>query len=194
MTGPKAFITLVAAVAVGAGAWLWHASAGPPSVLDLADRSVDPFAAADAQATVLVFVRTDCPTSNRYAPEVQRLFDEYASRNVAFWLVYVDRGETPVEIRRHLVEYGYQLPAVRDMRHALVDMSEATVTPEAAVFAPDGEVVYRGRIDNRYTEFGKGRPAPTRRDLEQALDAVLAGRRVLHARTQSVGCYIEDLK
>ncbi|MEE3260018.1 MAG: redoxin domain-containing protein [Candidatus Latescibacterota bacterium] len=194
MTGSKAFITLVAAVAVGAGAWLWHASAGPQAVLDLADRSVDPFAAADAKATVLVFVRTDCPISNRYAPEMRRLFDLYAPRDVAFWLVYVDPTETAAEIGHHLAEYDYPLPALRDMRHALVDMSEVAVTPEAAVFAPDGELIYRGRIDNRYTDFGKGRAAPTRRDLEEALDAVLAGRPLSQARTPAVGCYIEDLR
>ncbi len=194
----NAFNILIASVlalfAAATCVWLWQVSVAESTVLDLAGRPVDPFAATGTAATVLLFVRTDCPTSNRYAPEIQRLFDEYASRNVAFWLVYVDSAETPTQIRNHMAEYGYQLPALRDIRHDLVDMSEATVTPETAVYAPDGEVVYRGRIDNRYTAFGKGRAEPTRRDLEQALEAVLAGRRVLDTTTQSVGCYIEDLK
>jgi hypothetical protein len=39
---------------------------------------------------VLVFVRTDCPISNRYAPELRRLQDRFAPRGMAFWLVYPD--------------------------------------------------------------------------------------------------------
>ncbi len=143
---------------------------------------------------MLVFVRTDCPTSNRYAPEMRRLYDKYAPRNAVFWLVYVDPAETPTQIRRHLAEYDYPLPAVRDTRHALVDRSEVAVTPEVAVFAPGGALVYRGRIDNRYTDFGKGRAAPTRRDLEETLDAVLANQAVPRAKTRAVGCYIADLR
>ena len=191
MTGRKVFVILVAAAAAGICAWLLHA---PSLVLDLADRPVDPLEVVGAKAIVLIFVRTDCPTSNRYAPEVARLFEKYSPREVAFWLVYVDRDETPDMIRRHLSEYGYQLDAVRDMQHALVDMIGAKVTPEAAVFVPGEKMVYRGRIDNRYTDFGKGRAAPTRRDLEETLDAVLANQAVPRAKTRAVGCYIADLR
>ncbi len=42
-------------------------------VIDLAGKAVDPFAVARGKAVVLIFVRTDCPISNRYAPVIQRL-------------------------------------------------------------------------------------------------------------------------
>jgi hypothetical protein len=36
------------------------------------------------------------------------------------------------------------------------------------------------------------RPEPTRRDLEEALEAVLAGREVAEPVTRAVGCYIAE--
>jgi hypothetical protein len=158
-------------------------------VLDLEGRAASPLA-IKASATVLLFVRIDCPISNRYAPEVHRLHDEFAPRGVTFWLVYPDEDEPVPAIRRHIEEYGYRFDALRDTKHELVKRTGATVTPEVAVFDASGRQVYRGRIDDRYVDFGKTRPEPTVRDLRDALTAVLEGRTVEVATTKAVGCFI----
>jgi hypothetical protein len=54
-------------------------------------------------------------------------------------------------------------------------------------------MLYRGRIDDRYVEFGKDRPQPTVRDLERSLEAVLGGKPVPVAKTRAIGCFIADL-
>src|SRR5690349_8988813 len=76
-------------------------------VLDLEGRPTDPFRSAfqGAKAIVFVFVRTDCPISNRYAPEIERLHQKYKPRGVAFWLVYPESDTTSDEIARHAKEY-----------------------------------------------------------------------------------------
>jgi hypothetical protein len=81
--------------------------------------------------------------------------------------------------------------ALRDPDHALVKAAGATITPEAAVFA-GGHVVYRGRIDDRYVDLGLERPAATKRDLADALTAVMSGKPVHPPTTQAVGCFIAD--
>ena len=164
------------------------------AVVDLDGRIVDPLSMVDDQTSVLIFTRSDCPISNRYAPEVRRIHDRFASRGVQFVLVYVDPDETPGAIRRHLTEYDYPLAALRDTKHELVRLTGAEVTPEVAVFDAAGEMAYRGRIDNRYVDFDRRRDTPTRRDLEDALDAVIAGRPARVETTRAVGCYIADLK
>jgi hypothetical protein len=55
-------------------------------------------------------------------------------------------------------------------------------------------MIYRGRIDDQYSSFGKRRPAPTARDLEDLLTAVVKGEQVKFKTTPAVGCYISDLK
>jgi hypothetical protein len=160
-------------------------------VFDLTGRSVDPLQAA-AKVTVLIFVNPECPISNRYAPEIQRLAKAFVEKGATFWLVYPDAGLSPETIRKHLKEFGYSLPALRDPHHFLVKQSQAKVTPEAAVFNAKGRLLYNGRIDNRYVDFGKERFAPTERDLENAIKACLANQPVSRATTKAIGCYISE--
>ena len=161
------------------------------ALLDLAGRPVDPFDDG-ARASVFVFVRSDCPISNRYAPELRRLYERFSPERIAFWLVYPDPAETPELIRTHIEEYAYPFTPLRDPRQTLVRATGAEITPEAAVFS-NGEMVYRGRIDDLYVSFGKRRAAPTTRDLAQALKAIVDGTAIAEPRTQAVGCFIPAL-
>ncbi len=177
---------------VGLTLWLWSSGNGT-DVYDLDGGVVDPLA-GKAAATVLVFVRSDCPISNRYTPEVQRLAARFMPQGAAFWLVYVDPGQGPASIRRHLREYGYSLPAAHDPDHVLVHRTGAKVTPQAAVFNADGVLVYSGRIDDRYIDFDQARNKAQRHEVEEVLKAVLAGEPVEMAWAPAVGCFIADLK
>jgi hypothetical protein len=66
------------------------------------------------------------------------------------------------------------------------------VTPEAAIFGRDRQLLYHGRIDDQYVELGRARRRPTTHDLESALEAVLAGRKVAPAGPPAVGCSIRQ--
>ena len=160
---------------------------------DLSGKSIDPFAARENQPVVLLFVRTDCPISNRYAPTIQKLSEKFHGQ-VKLWLVYPDADETAAAIRAHVAQFRYQIPALRDVHHALVKRAEATILPESAVFGPGGKLKYHGRIDNWYEDFGRARPAPTTHELENAIRATLDGRTVAPDHASAVGCYIADVK
>lgn len=171
---------------------LAFAATAPVRVVDLENRAVDPFQlTAGAKAVVFLFTATDCPISNRYAPEIQRLYRAYAERGVRFFLIYPNPADTPALIREHAQSFGYPAEALRDPKQALAKAAKVTIAPEAAVFVR-GRLVYHGRIDDRFVDFGLDRPVPTVRDLDEALAAVLAGRPVPHPETQAVGCYIAD--
>src|SRR3984893_9962608 len=160
---------------------------------DLDNRLVDPFQnATDTKAIVFLFISVDCPISNRYAPEIRRLNEKFGPRGVVFRLVYPNPAESPDAIRGHVRDFRYPANAMRDPRQALAKFAKATITPEAALFDTQGRRLYLGRIDDRYVNLGLERPAPTRHDLEEALDATLAGRPVQQATAPAVGCYIAD--
>ena len=165
----------------------------PQNGMDLNGKAVDPWKASRGKAVVLIFVRTNCPVSNRYAPTIQRLSAAYA-RGASFWLVYPDKTASAETIRKHEREYGYTLPALRDPGHALVKHSQASITPEAAVFDADGRLVYHGRIDNWYVDFGRARPAPTTHELDDAIHAALTGKLPAVRTAPAVGCFISDLE
>ena len=147
--------------------------------------------AAPPELTVYVFTTADCPISNRYAPEIQRLAAKFGSK-ARFVLVYPVPTDTAEMIREHKKKFAYTIDSVRDADRKLVRLTGVTITPEAAVMK-GSQLLYRGRIDDRYIEFGKDRPAPTTHDLENALDAAIAGKPVAVKSTQAIGCILSDL-
>jgi hypothetical protein len=78
-----------------------------------------------------------------------------------------------------------------DASGELADALKPSHTPEAFVIDRDGEVAYRGRIDDLYADLDKRRVAATHHDLAEAIAAVVAGRPVEAARTDAVGCLFE---
>jgi len=161
--------------------------------VNLSGQPVDPLKTANGKVTVLIFVRTDCPISNRYAPTIQRLSAQFAGRST-FWLIYPAKSETSGSIQQHLKQYGYKLGALQDPQHTLIKASHVEVTPEAAVFNASGDLVYHGRIDNWYEDFGHARTVPTTHELADAISAVLNGRRPTVNSSPAIGCYISDLQ
>jgi thiol-disulfide isomerase/thioredoxin len=163
------------------------------SAENLDGKPLDPFVISADRIVVLVFVRTDCPISNRYAPLLQKLSEKYRGQ-AEFWLVYPDRAETPSQIKAHLQGYHYSIAALRDTDHTLVRRAHATITPEAAVFDSSGRLLYHGRIDNWYEDIGRSRPAATKHELDDAITSAIAGKLIQPDHASAVGCYIADLK
>lgn len=163
-------------------------------LFDLKGNKINPFISTKNKAVVFVFISSACPIANRYAPELQRLQRLYAPKGVGFWLVHADPDETPEAISRNLREHGYKCGALRDPKHDLVKLAKARITPEAALFLPGGQLMYHGRIDNRYEDFGRARPKPTKRELHDAIQAVLAGKPIRVSEAKAVGCYIPSLE
>lgn len=157
---------------------------------DINGRPFSPFTAAGVPH-VLFFVSSDCPISNGYAPDVQRLCAQYGPRGVRCSLVYEDLDIDATAVRKHLDEYRYRgMSAAIDRDRTIAGRARASVTPEAVLIDARGEIRYRGRIDNRYADLGKRRRVVTVHDLREALDAVLAGKRVPHPETTALGCHI----
>ena len=149
-------------------------------------RPLDP---AGKAASVLIFFCQDCPISNSYAPEINRLCGGHT--NFAFYIVQVDPGLTAAAAKEHAREYDLRAPVLLDPRHRLVRLAKATVTPEAVVLGKNGEILYRGRIDDLYAGLGKKRSATAHHDLCEVLDDIAAGKKVKPKETRAVGCLIQ---
>jgi len=161
--------------------------------LDLGGSPADPFKESPRKLVVLVFIRTDCPISNRYAPLIEEMSAKYEAA-ATFWLVFPDKRETPEQIRKYEQDYAYKLPTLRDPEYALVKKSRVKVTPEVGVFDRKGDLVYHGRIDNLYRDFGKARREATTHELEDAIEAANKGVAPAATSASGIGCFIADLK
>jgi hypothetical protein len=137
---------------------------------------------------VLVFLGTECPVSNGYAPELVRIAKEFAPRGILVVAVHGDPDVTQAMAAAHAREYGLTFPILLDPEQRLAAATGVTTMPEVALLLSTGEAVYRGRIDDKYTDTGKRREEPTTHDLRAAIAAILAGKQPEPAVTKAYGC------
>jgi AhpC/TSA family len=168
--------------------------AGPGESTDLVINDLDgvarhPLEPAEKLASVLIFYGHDCPISNAYAPEINRICASHT--NFAFYIVQVDPDLTLAAARAHAREYDLRAPVLLDPQHRLIKLLKPTVTPDVIVLGKNGEVLYRGRIDDLYAEIEKKRGMVTQHDLRDALDAIAAGQPVKQKETKAIGCIIQ---
>jgi hypothetical protein len=181
----RLFLLLLAFFAVLA------AAAAPVTVRDLDGRTWQPLAPAPGEVHVVVFVMTDCPVSNMFAPEIGRIAADYRAQRVRTFLAYVDPGATTAHLRAHLAGYYRSaLPAIHDAALTLANAAGATIAPEAFVYSSRG-LAYRGRVNDLYIDIGRRRRAPTRHDLRDAIDSARSGQPAAPLSTQPIGCFIE---
>ena len=170
-----------------------HFSAELPKIFNLAGQPADPFSTL-SRAQVFLFVRSDCPITKRYAPELRRISQEFGAQDVHFWLVFPDRTETPANIHLFLDQYQFPGTLILDSGHVLVRRARAAIAPEAAVFDNRGNLKYHGRIDDLYVNIGKARQAAQVHDLADAITAVLSGKPVKEPETRAIGCSLADVE
>ena len=150
-------------------------------------------ASPERSALALVFLSTECPIANAYVPELNRQFAALreAEAKVEFYGVVSNGGTTRATASRYVSEFKLQFPLLFDASGELADALKPSHTPEAFVIDRDGQIAYRGRIDDLYADLDKRRAAATHHDLADAIAAVVAGRPVESARTDPVGCLFE---
>lgn len=144
-------------------------------------------------AIVLVFLGMECPISQRYVPELNRIAAARATNSIEFYGIVSGRRITRAQAKAFVEEYAIQFPVLVDDGLLLARWLRPTHVPQAFVLKRDGDVVYRGRIDEAYEAIGKPRTVVRHRELRDAITAVTAGRMPPRVFARPVGCYFEEL-
>jgi peroxiredoxin/mono/diheme cytochrome c family protein len=144
----------------------------------------------DAKAVVVVFLGVDCPVANLYLPRLLELEKQYRAKQVQFLGVYANEAEDLEQIAGHASDHDLPFPVLKDCRQKLADLAGVGRLSTVLVLDGDGVLRYRGRIDDRYGVAAR-RPKATRDDLAEALDELLAGKKISVAETEADGCLLD---
>jgi peroxiredoxin len=144
---------------------------------------------ADRRLVVVAFLGTECPLAKLYASRLNELAEQYGPQGVAFLGIDSNRQDSLTEILHYARVHGIEFPVLKDVGNQVADRFAAERTPEVFVLDSERRVRYRGRIDDQF-EVGVQRVAPARRELQQALDELLAAGNVTTPRTTAPGCRI----
>ena len=151
-------------------------------------RSLDDF--NDKMALVVVFVDTECPIANLYVPTLIELHKQYADKGVQFLAINSSQQDSFTSVSAHTQEREIPFPVLKDFEQQAADAFDAKRTPEAFLLDKDRVIRYRGRIDDQYG-VGFRREKPTRQELKEAIDQLLAGEPIAATKTEAAGCPIE---
>ncbi len=146
-------------------------------------------AGKDQKFVVVVFLGTDCPLMMHYSPRLQDLSNRFADQGVAFVAINSNVQDSLAEIGHFAKHSEITFPMLKDPGNKIADAFGAERTPEVFVLDAERKVRYHGRIDDQYLP-GIARPKVSRKDLEIALEELVAGKAVTQAETQPVGCLI----
>lgn len=159
------------------------------SLPSVSDTNVELTADDDTRLHVVCFLGTECPLAKLYGSRLQAMADEFQPRGVQFVGVNSNVQDSMDDLKRYAADHKLTFPIAKDFDRSVAVQLGATRTPEVVVLDPDGNVLYRGRIDDQY-EPGVARASAKRHHLRDAISEVLDGTEVTITSTEPVGCLI----
>ena len=142
------------------------------------------------QTTVLIFFNLECPICEKYTKVLTEFQQDSVFKNVEFYGILNDKTTDSQSINHYRQAFNFKVPFVFDFRKKLQKKLKAEVTPEVFVFNKNGEIIYRGAVDNWFYDFGKSRNKASEFYLLDALKAAEANQIPTISRTKAVGCYL----
>ena len=143
----------------------------------------------EKQATVVLFLATQCPIATDYADRIVNLVKVYDKKNVQFIGINSNKQEKVAEILAYSQKHGFEFPVLKDPENKIADYFGARRTPEVFLLDAKRVLRYAGAIDN-------SPKAPTKHYLKDALDLVIAGKDIPKAskKTRAIGCTIKRVR
>lgn len=147
-----------------------------------------------SRGVALVFLSPECPVSNQYLPELNRIAKQFADQPVEFYGVVADPTISREKVKDYCRDFGIEFPVFFDAAGLLARVCQPSHVPQAFVVDSQGAIAYRGRIDDQYTAVGRRKEQASEHDFSDAIGAVIAGNAPKVASTEPVGCRLEPFK
>lgn len=146
----------------------------------------------DKAILVVIFMCNHCPYVQACWQRMIDLQTEFGSRGVQLVGINAnDAGTYPEDsfdnMKKYARERGQNFPYLRDESQEVAKKYGAVCTPDIFVYVKERTLGYHGRIDDNWRDASKVK----KRELAQALEALLSGRRPGGEVYASMGCSIK---
>ena len=143
----------------------------------------------DEKPSVVVFLSTSCPLSQKYTLTLNELAKEFTNK-VNFYGVFAESGTATAEYKKFQIKYDMKFGLYLDDDKELVRALGASVTPECFVLNK-GKVLYHGAIDNWVIALGRTKNKATVSFLKDAVQSVLSNKSPAPEYIKPTGCLID---
>lgn len=149
----------------------------------------------EAKGFVIVFTCNHCPYSVANEDRLIALDKNYKTKGFPVIAINpndpeASRGDSFADMKVRAKEKGFTFPYLFDDGQKVYPKFGATKTPHVFIVTKnDMKVQYIGAIDNS----SRNPDAVTEKYVENALDALLAGKSIEKTETRAIGCSIKTL-
>ena len=153
---------------------------------------------SSAKVLVIIFESVHCPVSENYEGRIQKLYDTYQSKGVAFVAIdpnnpsavrldelgFTDLTDSPEDMKIRVRERHILWPFLYDgATQEVVQKFGAVATPHVFIFDAVRKLRYEGRIDDNQN------PALVEtHDVRDAIEALLNGQPIAVSHRPAFGC------
>jgi peroxiredoxin len=138
----------------------------------------------DAKASVICFTSVECPVTQAYEQRFVEFSNSYKDRGVKFIAINVNKDESLEDVKRHAETNKLPYSYLYDASGSSALRFGARATPHVFVLDGEGLIVFQGAFDNNW------RSNPTKKYVQDAVEAVLNGKRPEVTVVRPVGCII----
>lgn len=146
---------------------------------------------------LVMFICVHCPYVKHVESELSKIGRDYEGK---IGIVAISANDAvaypqdgPEEMKAQAQRLGFRFPYLFDETQEIARAYDAACTPDFFLFDAEMKLVYRGQLDDSRPRRGDaGNDIPlTGRDLRQALDDVIGGKRPDTNQRTSLGCNIK---
>jgi peroxiredoxin len=148
-----------------------------------------------AKGFIVVFTCNTCPYAVAYEDRIEALNKKYVDQGYPVIAIMpnnteVKPGDNMEAMKARAKAKGFTFPYLMDKGQKIYPQYGATKTPHVFVLQKTkkgNEVKYIGAIDDNYQDAN----AVNQKYVENAVDALLAGKPITETKTRAIGCSIK---
>lgn len=140
----------------------------------------------DGKPRVLFFANLTCPCVKAYDERMKAIHEKYASKGIEVAYVFSDVSDTLPNIRNLVTSKEYPWRNIVDDDQKMMRLFNVEATTETVLIDGKGNLRYHGRVDDNIYDPEKIKS----HDLDNAINAVLAGKEVPVKEARALSCRI----
>ena len=163
----------------------------PNANLNLGFENMSLSEAMGSNGIVITFTCNHCPYVVGSESRIEEMAMKARKNNIGFIginsndPVNYESDSWPNMVKR--ASKGMTYPYLHDADQSIAMIYGAKRTPEFYLINSEGNVVYRGRLDDSPRDPSHA----TTSELSDAIDSLITGKQIMHERTESIGCYVK---
>lgn len=146
----------------------------------------------DKDVLCIMFTCNHCPYVIAVEDRINSIAKKYSDRSFVLLCINAnDENAYPEDsfegMKKRAADKGFVFPYLRDDTQETAKNYDAVCTPDIYLYDKNRILKYRGRIDDNW----KDEKAVKSKDLEKAIDLLLAGKEIDFEMVPSMGCSIK---